>query len=211
MATFLSELNMKIVYETIRDNEMDISFSRLTAGAIDFYNRERYSNKSLFEMNASFIMEIYTNSRPMKMQSHAVIQTIEEIKSSEFDERLKQKEHEYNTDILKIKPPVPVFAFEEQDKPINEIDELIKQTISQRNFEIEQIYQATDPPPPTSSSSSSSQKKHITWKDEKLEGGENILSKLKKIELPNSNDIIVKELQDINKKLDELLSLTRSK
>jgi hypothetical protein len=82
MATFLSEMNMKIVYETVRDNEMDISFNRLTAGAIDFYNRERYSNKSLFEMNASFIMEIYTNSRPMKMQAPAVIQTIEEIKSS---------------------------------------------------------------------------------------------------------------------------------
>ena len=150
-----------------------------------------------------------------------MIQTIEEIKSSEFDERLKQKQHEYNTDILKIKPPVPVFAFEEQDQPINQIDELIKQTISQRNFEIEQIYQTTEPPP-----TSTPQKKHISWKDEKVEkvekvekekvegigiGGENILSKLKKIELPNSNDIIVKELQEINKKLDELLSLTRSK
>ena len=101
---------------------------------------------------------------------------------------------------------------------------MIKQTISQRNFEIEQIYQTTEPPP-----TSTPQKKHISWKDEKVEklekvekvekekvegigiGGENILSKLKKIELPNSNDIIVKELQEINKKLDELLSLTRSK
>jgi hypothetical protein len=213
MAQFLSSNNLNVIFETVTDNGMKINLASLKENATKFIERERSKNYSLYELNTTFIMELYSASKQRTVQAPAPIQapapapiplpeiisSMEEIRSSEFDERLKNKQHEYDNSILRIKPPVPIFKREEQDKPISEMDELIRKTLAQRNFEIDQIYQKVDAPPkqpPTT-------EKHISWKDENTQDIKFDFSKLKQApSIESQLELILKEVRGIKEKLN---------
>ena len=209
MAQFLSLNNLNVILETLTDNGMKINLASLKENATKFIERERSKNYSLYELNTTFIMEIYSASKQRTVQAPApapapiplpeIISSMEEIRSSEFDERLKNKQHEYDNSILRIKPPVPIFKREEQDKPISEMDELIRKTLAQRNFEIDQIYQKVDAPPkqpPTT-------EKHISWKDENTQDIKFDFSKLKQApSIESQLELILKEVREIKEKLN---------
>ena len=56
---------------------------------------------------------------------------------TEFDKEYLQKQNNFNELIAKPIPPTPIFK-DKMDEPINEMDELIRQTIAQRNYEVNQ-------------------------------------------------------------------------
>lgn len=203
MAQFLSSNNLNVIFETLTDNGMKINLAYLKENATKFIERERSKNYSLYELNTAFIMEIYSASKQRAAPAPLpeIISSMEEIRSSEFDERLKNKQHEYENSILRIKPPVPIFKREEQDKPISEMDELIRKTLAQRNFEIDQIYQKVEAPPkqpPTT-------EKHISWKDENTQDIKFDFSKLKQApSIESQLELILKELREIKEKLNML-------
>jgi hypothetical protein len=68
--------------------------------------------------------------------------TYEEIQNdrrSKFDRDFNRRQEEFE-DAMTIKaPPVPEFADKETDRPIKEMDKILKEMQSQRNYEIEQI------------------------------------------------------------------------
>ena len=210
MAQFLSLNNLNVILETLTDNGMKINLASLKENATKFIERERSKNYSLYELNTTFIMEIYSASKQRTVQAPApiplpeIISSMEEIRSSEFDERLKNKQHEYDNSILRIKPPVPIFKREEQDKPISEMDELIRKTLAQRNFEIDQIYQKVEPPPAQAPPKQPpTTEKHISWKDENTQDIKFDFSKLKQApSIESQLELILKEVREIKEKLN---------
>ena len=204
MTTFLQESNMKVVFETVRDNGINISYDMMKLRANQFIQKEDIRKYSLFELNTKFIMDIYTTGKQ---------NTIQEIKPSEF---------EYTaTDFIRINPPAPVFKHEEQDEPIAEMEDLVRKTMAQRNFDVEQIYQKIEPvPPPTPPTQVQLQQepvsllikerdrerdkdKHIKWKDEQPPVVKFDFAKLKPAE--SQIDIILIEIRDVKETINKIL------
>lgn len=65
---------------------------------------------------------------------------IQKNKQSEFEKVLKLKQKDFQESMTNQVPETPVFKISELDKPIGGMEELIAQTLAQRNFEIEQIH-----------------------------------------------------------------------
>lgn len=121
-----------------------------------FFQLERTkTNASLVEMNKKFILLILNyikqtySYQPSKIKIHndppvKELITYEEIQNdrkSQFDKDLSKKQEEFE-DFMSIKsPPVPEFAdpVGKTDKPIKEMDKILKDMLAQRNYEVEQI------------------------------------------------------------------------
>jgi hypothetical protein len=113
------------------------------------------TNASLVEMNKKYILLILNHIKqtysyqPSKIKIHndppvKELITYEEIQNdrkSQFDKDLSKRQEEFE-DFMSIKsPPVPEFAdpVGKTDKPIKEMDKILKDMLAQRNYEVEQI------------------------------------------------------------------------
>ena len=121
-----------------------------------FFQIERTkTNPSLVEMNKKYILLILNHIKqtysyqPSKIKIHndppvKELITYEEIQNdrkSQFDKDLSKRQEEFE-DFMSIKsPPVPEFAdpVGKTDKPIKEMDKILKDMLAQRNYEVEQI------------------------------------------------------------------------
>jgi hypothetical protein len=121
-----------------------------------FFQIERTKiNASLVEMNKKYILLILNHIKqtysyqPSKIKIHndppvKELITYEEIQNdrkSQFDKDLSKRQEEFE-DFMSIKsPPVPEFAdpVGKTDKPIKEMDKILKDMLAQRNYEVEQI------------------------------------------------------------------------
>jgi hypothetical protein len=121
-----------------------------------FFQIERTkTNASLVEMNKKYILLILNHIKqtysyqPSKIKIHndppvKELITYEEIQNdrkSQFDKDLSKRQEEFE-DFMSIKsPPVPEFAdpVGKTDKPIKEMDKILKDILAQRNYEVEQI------------------------------------------------------------------------
>jgi hypothetical protein len=121
-----------------------------------FFQIERTkTNASLVEMNKKYILLILNHIKqtysyqPSKIKIHndppvKELITYEEIQNdrkSQFDKDLSKRQEEFE-DFMSIKsPPVPEFAdpVGKTDKPIKEMDKILKDMLAQRNYEVEQI------------------------------------------------------------------------
>ena len=143
----------------------------------------------------------------------------------EFEKQLSQKQNEFSSLMIQEKPADLNFS-DVKDTPIgSEMEQLIANTMKQRNFDIEQIHsQNTSTPTSTSwlSSKDTSLKteknieksnndnKHISWSNELTSEEprmESIFSKLKQVKNIKENNEIkeVNELKEINNKLDKII------
>jgi hypothetical protein len=143
----------------------------------------------------------------------------------EFEKQLSQKQNEFSSLMIQEKPADLNFS-DVKDTPIgSEMEQLIANTMKQRNFDIEQIHsQNTSTPTSTSwlSSKDTSLKteknieksnndnKHISWSNELTSEEprmESIFSKLKQVKNIKENNEIkeVNELKEINDKLDKII------
>lgn len=163
MDIFLDKENITTIWEVIRDEEIfkfltkDIQetiFNLFTNNIISFYKNEKLKTNTLIDLNKKYIILIlnyikvnFSQKIPTKIKiSSDVIEkeliTFEEIKTDKislFEKQLNKKREEFD-DIINIKiPPKPVFLDKYEDKPISEMNQIIKEITNIRNYDIDQI------------------------------------------------------------------------
>jgi len=122
-----------------------------------FFDVERKNNSlnSLVDLNKKYILLILNYIKknypyqPSKITIHnesptKELITFEEIQNdrkSQFDRDLTKRQEEFENSMSLKVPPVPEFADPkgEKDKPIKEIDKILKEMQAQRKYEVEQI------------------------------------------------------------------------
>ena len=117
-----------------------------------FFESELLKTTSLVDMNKKYILLILNHIKKtypnqpskIKIYSEPVKESItyEEIhneRKSQFEKDLNKRQEEFQ-DFMTVKaPPVPEFSDKDRDKPIKEMDKILKEMQAQRNYEIDQI------------------------------------------------------------------------
>lgn len=118
-----------------------------------FYEVERTKINSLVDINKKYILLILNHIRktypyqPSKIVIHnetpiKELITFEEIqndKRSKIDRDFTRRQEEFEDSMILKSPSVPEFADKKTDIPIKEMDKILKEMQTQRNYEVEQI------------------------------------------------------------------------
>ena len=160
---FLHKENLNTLWDVISDEDIFKFLSRdiqskiaelFTNNFKGFFEIEKTKTSSLVDINKKYIMLIlnhikktYTQQMPNKIKildetPVKEIITAEELhneRKSQFDKDLIKRQEEFEN-IMSVKaPPVPNFLDKYEDKPIGEMDKIIKEMTSKRNYDVEQI------------------------------------------------------------------------
>lgn len=151
-----------MLWELINDEELFTFLSRDIQERVyqiflnninGFFETEKLTAKSLVNINKKYILLIlnyikntYPN-QPIKIKIHNELPVKELISYEEIHNDKKTKlDNEYNRrqeefeDSMSIKiPNVPDFSDKQSDKPIKDMDKILKQMQIQRNYEVEQM------------------------------------------------------------------------
>lgn len=160
---FLSQENISTIWEVIRDEEIfkfltrDIQeniFQMFSSNFKSFYESEKGKTFQLIDLNKKYILLILNyikKNYPLKIPNKIKIFneapeneliTYEEFQNerkTQFDKDLIQKQQEFENAINVKVPPIPEFSEKYDDKPISEMDILIKEITSKRNYDVEQL------------------------------------------------------------------------
>lgn len=160
---FLHKENLNTLWDVISDEEIfrflprDIQSSvaeLFTNNVNGFFDIEKTKSKGLIELNKKYILLIlnhiernYTQKVPNKLKildekPIKEIITAEELHSerkSQFEKDLVKRQEEFEGFINVKVPPAPEFSDKLSDKPISEMDKIIKEMTTNRNYEVEQI------------------------------------------------------------------------
>lgn len=157
---FVNAENVNLLWEVINDDisvkkkllTISINYESFNNNMAIFYEKEKNNTRSLVELNKRFVSKMVNDisqinthkyeeppSMTQPVSNHPLItkQDIRMNRISEFDKEYLQKQNNFNELIAKPIPPTPIFK-DKMDEPINEMDELIRQTIAQRNYEVNQ-------------------------------------------------------------------------
>jgi len=158
---FIQKDNVNMLWDVISDEE---NFRFLTRDVQEkiyqlflnniqgFFDNEKMKTNSLVDINKKYILLILNhikknyNIQPNKItiyqdpvKESITYEEIQNDRRSKFDRDLNRRQEEFE-DFMTIKaPPVPEFADKETDRPIKEMDKILKEMQSQRNYEIENI------------------------------------------------------------------------
>jgi hypothetical protein len=158
---FIQEDNVAMLWEVISDEEMFKFLSRDMQAKVyqlflnniqGFFDNEKTKTTSLVDINKKYILLILNHIRrsysvqPNKITIHQepvkesiTYEEIQNDRRSKFDRDFNRRQEEFE-DFMTIKaPPVPEFADKETDRPIKEMDKILKEMQAKRNYEIEQI------------------------------------------------------------------------
>jgi hypothetical protein len=158
---FMQKDNVTMLWEVISDEEMFKFLPRDSQGKIyqlflnnvqGFFDSEKIKTNSLVDMNKKYILLILNHikknylNQPSKITIHndpvKELITYEEIQNerkTKFERDFNKRQEEFE-DFMTVKaPPVPEFADKDKDRPIKEMDKILKEMQAQRNYEIEQI------------------------------------------------------------------------
>lgn len=159
---FLTKENVNTLWDVISDEEIFKFLSRdiqsnvgnlFSTNIKGFFETERTKTNNLIEMNKKYILLILNYIKKNHPHQPSKIKILEEPTSKElityeelhnerkthFEKDLQQRQQEFE-DTMSIKaPPVPEFADKFTDKPIGEMDKIIKEMTSKRNYEVEQF------------------------------------------------------------------------
>jgi hypothetical protein len=162
ITNFLEKNNLETLWDVISDEDIfkflskDIqnNVSKIFLNNIKgFYDTEKNNNDNLIVMNKKYILLIlnyikvhYPNKMPNKIKIHdqpikesITYEEIQNDRKNIIDQKFNLLQEEFtNAMTLKV-PPVPDFADKNDDVPINEMDKIIKEMTSKRNYDIEQI------------------------------------------------------------------------
>jgi len=161
--TFLSKDNINTLWDVISDEDIFKSLHRdaqtntlhiFSTNIKGFYQTEKTKTNNLVEMNKKYIVLILNyikntfstqNHSKIKIYEEAPIKeliTYEEIQNdrkSQFEKDLGRLQDEFTSSMSLPVPDVPEFADKYEDKPISEMDKMIKEITAKRNYEVEQI------------------------------------------------------------------------
>ena len=158
---FIQKDNIIMLWEVIsdetifnyltRDNQEQI-YQIFLNNIQGFFNIEKLKTNSLVDINKKYILLILNHIKktyPIQPNKITIYQepikesiTYEDIQNdrrNKFERDLNRHQEEFD-DFMTIKaPPVPEFADKDRDKPIKEMDKILKEMLASRNYEIEQI------------------------------------------------------------------------
>jgi hypothetical protein len=140
------------IFKFLTPNNQSNVYNIFISNIQNFYKSEKMNN-TLVDLNKKYIVLIlnYINNnypyQPSKIKIHSErpnkeLITYEEIhneKQSQFEKDLSKRQEEFESSMTLKAPPVPEFADKESDKPIKEMDRILKEMQTQRNYEVEQI------------------------------------------------------------------------
>jgi len=165
ISNFLTKQNISMIWDVISDEDIFKFLSRdvqlniskvFTNNLKGFYDNEILKSNTLIELNKKYILLMLTfikNNYPQKPSKITILEevsptnqknliTYEEIQNdrkSQFDKDLSRHQEEFtNAMTLKV-PPLPDFNDKLEEKPITEMEKIIKEMTAQRNYEVEQI------------------------------------------------------------------------
>jgi len=160
---FLHKENLNTLWDVISDEDIFKFLSRdiqskiaelFTNNFKGFFEIEKTKTSSLVDINKKYIMLIlnhikktYTQQMPNKIKildetPVKEIITAEELhneRKSQFDKDLFKRQEEFENIMVVKTPPVPNFLDKYEDKPIGEMDKIIKDMTAKRNYDVEQI------------------------------------------------------------------------
>jgi hypothetical protein len=157
--TFLSNENMKLLWDVLIENEVFQNKSKdflininylVNQNIQPFYEAEKNNVSNLMELNKKFIsfllnyiqkLILSEKTKPTLATQKNTLVTSEEIQThriNQFEKDLSLKESEFKKSMSLPVPPTPVFQ-DKMDEPISELELEIKKTIAQRNYDIEVI------------------------------------------------------------------------
>lgn len=160
---FLDKDNINTLWDVISDEDIFKFLSRdiqsnvaelFTKNIKGFFEVEKLKTNNLIDMNKKYIMLIlnniknnYTQQLPNKikildespMKELITYEEIQNDKKSQFEKDFQQRQQEFENIMTVKTPPVPEFSDKYADTPIKEMDKIIKQMTSSRNYDIEQI------------------------------------------------------------------------
>lgn len=224
---FLDKKNIETLWDVITDEDIFKFLSKDHQSSIfkvfdtninGFFHAEKQSEGvTLIDMNKKYILLILKYIRtnfPEKMPSKIKIHTdapvknlityeeIQNDKKSQFEKSLMDRQNEFTCAMTVPVPEVPDFADKYKDKPISDIDKIIKEMMAKRNYDEETLLISASSsnenwlkPQETSiknekfikPSNPESPLKNVTWgvneeyTDDSQYEDENIFKKLKKI------------------------------
>lgn len=162
---FLKEQNIKMLWDVVSDEDIfrfltpdnQSKIYQLFLNNIEgFSENEGTKTISLVNLNKKYILLILNHIKktysPSKIKIHNEQQqqplkeliTFEEIQNdrkSQFEQDFNRIQEEFEDSISIKPPPVPEFTDPKgkTDEPIKEMDKILKEMQSQRNYEVEQI------------------------------------------------------------------------
>jgi hypothetical protein len=166
---FIQKDNIQMLWDVVSDEDIfkflspDIQskiYNLFINNIKGFFELERNKTNSLVDANKKYILLILNHIKqtypyqPSKIKIYndppvKELITYEEIQNdrkSQFDKDFSKKQEEFE-DFISIKaPPVPEFAEKQSDKPIKEMDKILKDMQAQRNYEVEQINRSYNNP-----------------------------------------------------------------
>jgi hypothetical protein len=119
-----------------------------------FYEVEKVKTTQLIDLNKKYILLIlnyikknYPHKIPNKIKifneepENELIkyEELQNDRKTQFEKDLIKKQEEFENTINVKPPPVPEFSDKYEDKPISEMNLLIKEITSKRNYDVEQI------------------------------------------------------------------------
>lgn len=162
ISLFNKKDNIQMLWDIVSDEDIfkfltpDIQskiYNLFLSNIQGFFENERTKNNPLVDLNKKYILLILNHIKktypyqPSKIKIHSEppvkeLITYEEIKNdrkSQFEKDFSRRQEEFEDSMTIKLPPLPKFADRETDKPIKEIDKILKEMQAQRNYEVEQI------------------------------------------------------------------------
>ena len=170
MNQFMNNENMSLLWEVLLD-ELQIANDDknmqsnvkivFDSNISPFTNSMKHNNTvNLVNMNKQFLSQVFiaVNSlfpkeqrvqqiKKIKISDNEIegpynVEDIKHARQTDFEKQFNQKRNEFEESITLKKPKDVDFAYKQTDEKITEMDNLIKETMKQRNFEINTIQNA---------------------------------------------------------------------
>lgn len=160
---FNTKDNIKMIWDIISDEDIFMFLTHDIQSNIyelflnniqGFFEVERKKTNLLVDLNKKYILLILNHIKktypyqPNKIKIYneqpqlKELITFEEIQNdrkSQFEKDFSRRQEEFEDSMTLKLPPVPEFADKESDKPIKEMDKILKEMWTQRNYEVDQI------------------------------------------------------------------------
>jgi hypothetical protein len=160
---FLHKDNLTTLWDVISDEDIFKYISRDTQSKIaelftnnvkGFFEIEKTKMNNLVDINKKYIMLIlnhitktYTQQMPNKIKildetpvkEFITAEELHNERKSKFDKELIKRQEEFENTMDVKAPPLPNFLDKYEDKPIGEMDKIIKEMTFKRNYDVEQI------------------------------------------------------------------------
>lgn len=250
---FLQPDNINTLWDVISDEDIFKFLSRDIQGKISqlflnnikgFFEIERTKNNNIIDINKKYILLIlnhikknYPQQIPNKIKileepAAKELITYEEIQNdrkSQFEKDLVKRQEEFTNSITLQVPKVPEFSDNYRDTPIKDMDKIIKEMTSKRNYEVEQINRNNSnnnnnnsendnwlKPQETSIKKekfvTEMPKKNVTWAENEIMSENQIISDNRIIhESDSEEDNIFKKLKKVNTQANNVETLNNIK